>query len=87
VWVGLLVAAYLAVTFTLWRIFGRQVALAFATIGLAALFFKIGKIFQKRDYQKDVKEIEAKRQEKYDEIDDRTVTRDDILKRLRDKSY
>lgn len=87
IWLGSVVVAYLAITATLWVRFGRTVALAFATAGITYIIFLFGKYTGKKDYVEKAQEIQAKRQEKYDEIDERSVTRDDIIKRLRNKSY
>lgn len=87
IWLGSVVTAYVAITATLWVRFGRTVALAFATAGLSYIIYLFGKYSGKKQYVEKAKEIQAKRQEKYDEIDNRTVTHDDLAKRLRDKSY
>ena len=87
IWIGTVVTAYLAVTATLWVRFGRTIALAFATVGLTYIIFIVGKYFGKKHYVDKAEEIQEKRQEAYDEIDDRKLTRADIVKRLRDKSY
>lgn len=87
VWIGTVVVAYLATTATLWVRFGRTIALAFATAGLTYIIFLIGKYFGKKGYVEKAKEIQAKRQEKYDEIDNRELSKSDVVKRLRDKSY
>lgn len=87
VWIGTVVVAYLATTATLWVRFGRTVALAFATVGLTYIIYLFGKYAGKKHYVEKAKEIQAKRQEKYDEIDNRELSKSDIAKRLRDKSY
>ena len=87
IWIGTVVTAYVSITATLWVRFGRVVALSFATLGLGYIIFIIGKYFGKKHYIDKGKEIQAKRQEAYDEIDGRDLDRDDIVKRLRDKSY
>ena len=87
VWIGTGIVAYIATIATLWVRFGRTIALGFATAGLTYIIFIIGKYFGKKKYVEKAKEIQEKRQEKYDEIDDRKLSRDDIIKRLRDKSY
>lgn len=87
IWIGTVVTAYVSITATLWVRFGRVAALSFATLGLGYIIFIVGKYFGKKHYVDKGNEIQAKRQEKYDEIDNRKLSKSDIAKRLRDKSY
>ena len=87
IWIGTVIVAYIATIITLWVRFGRTIALAFATAGLTYIIFIIGEYFGKKRYVEKAKDIQVKRQEKYDEIDSRKLDRDDVVKRLRDKSY
>lgn len=87
VWLILVVVAYLAATTVLWTIYGRNVAIVFATAGIVYIIFTFGKYFGKKKYIEKAEHIETKRQEKYDEIDNRKLDHNDVIERLRNKSY
>lgn len=83
----LMVAAYLVAIVIAYLYGGWKLALAVATIGVAYLAYKFGQKDKTDYYTKETKIIEKKRQDAYDEIDNRGTDRDDVLKRLRDNSY
>lgn len=62
---------------------GRYAALVVATLGFGSFMYNRGK----SDANKRAKEVEQKRENAYDEIDNRGTDRDDVVKRLRKRNY
>lgn len=87
IWLIIGIAAYLAAILSGYMIYGMRGAAIAASIGIAFIFYNLGRKNTKDYYTKETKIIEEKRQDAYKEIDERGTTRDDVLKRLRDNSY
>ena len=62
---------------------GRYAALVVATLGFGSFMYNRGK----SDVNKRAKEVEQKRENAYDEIDNRGTDRDDVVERLRKRNY
>ena len=62
---------------------GRYAALLVATLGFGAFMYNRGK----SEVNKKGKEIEEKRENAYDEIDNRGTDRDDVVERLRNRTF
>ena len=62
---------------------GRYAALAVATLGFGSIMYNRGK----SDVNKRAKEVEQKRENAYDQIDNRGTDRDDVVERLRKRNY
>lgn len=86
-WIIIAVVSHMLATTFIWLRFGKVAALATATLGLAYIIYLFGKVKGKEDIIEHAEKVHAKREKKYNEIDNRDLTRDDIVKRLRDKSY
>ena len=62
---------------------GRYAALVVATLGFGSFMYNRGK----SDVNKRAKEVEQKRENAYDQIDNRGTDRDDVVERLRNRNY
>lgn len=62
---------------------GRYAALVVATLGFGSFMYNRGK----SDVNKRAKEVEQKRKNAYDQIDNRGTDRDDVAERLRNRNY
>lgn len=62
---------------------GRYAALVVATLGFGSFMYNRGK----SDVNKRAKEVEQKRENAYDQIDNRGTDRDDVVERLRKRNY
>ena len=62
---------------------GRYAALVVATLGFGSFMYNRGK----SDVNKRAKEVEQKRENAYDQIDNRGTDRDDVVERLRNRTY
>ena len=62
---------------------GRYAALVIATLGFGSFMYNRGK----SDVNKRAKEIEEKRENAYGQIDNRGTDRDDVVERLRNRTY
>lgn len=62
---------------------GRYAALIVATLGFGSFMYNRGK----SDVNKRAKEVEEKRENAYDQIDNRGTDRDDVIERLRKRNY
>ena len=62
---------------------GRYAALVVATLGFGSFMYNRGK----SDVNKRAKEVEQKRENAYEQIDNRGTDRDDVVERLRDRNY
>lgn len=62
---------------------GRYAALVVATLGFGSFMYNRGK----SDVNKRAKKIEQERENAYDQIDNRGTDRDDVVERLRKRSY
>ena len=62
---------------------GRYAALVVATLGFGSFMYNRGK----SDVNKRAKEVEEKRENAYDQIDNRGTDRDDVVERLRKRNY
>ena len=62
---------------------GRYAALVVATLGFGSFMYNRGK----SDVNKRAKEIEEKRENAYGQIDNRGTDRDDVVERLRNRTY
>lgn len=62
---------------------GRYAALVVATLGFGSFMYNRGK----SDVNKRAKEVEEKRENAYDQIDNRGTDRDDVIERLRKRNY
>ena len=62
---------------------GRYAALVVATLGFGSFMYNRGK----SDVNKRAREIEEKRENAYDQIDNRGTDRDDVVERLRNRNY
>lgn len=62
---------------------GRYAALVVATLGFGSFMYNRGK----SEVNKKGKEIEEKRENAYDEIDNRGTDRDDVVERLRNRTF
>ena len=62
---------------------GRYAALVVATLGFGSFMYNRGK----SDVNKRAKEVEQKRKNAYDQIDNRGTDRDDVVERLRKRNY
>ena len=66
---------------------GRRLALIVATLGLGAFAYRKG-IQHEREYRDEsTAKVEKKRENAYDEIENRGTNRDDVLERLRRNDY
>lgn len=66
---------------------GRRLALIVATLGLGAFAYRKG-IQHEREYRDErTAEIEKRRENAFEEIDNRGTNRDDVLERLRRNDY
>lgn len=62
---------------------GRYAALVVATLGFGSFMYNRGK----SDVNKRAKEVEQKRENAYEEIDNRGTGRDDVVERLRKHDF
>lgn len=62
---------------------GRYAALVVATLGFGSFMYNRGK----SDVNKGAKEVEQKRENAYDQIDNRGTDRDDVVERLRNRTF
>lgn len=62
---------------------GRYAALVVATLGFGSFMYNRGK----SDVNKRAKEVEQKRENAYDQIDNRGTDRDDVVERLRNRTF
>ena len=62
---------------------GRYAALVVATLGFGSFMYNRGK----SDVNKRAKEVEQKRENAYDQIDNRGTDRDDVVERLRKRTF
>ena len=62
---------------------GRYAALVVATLGFGSFMYNRGK----SDVNKRAKEVEQKRENTYDQIDNRGTDRDDVVERLRNRTF
>ena len=62
---------------------GRYAALVVATLGFGSFMYNQGK----SDVNKRAKEVEQKRENAYDQIDNRGTDRDDVVERLRNRTF
>ena len=62
---------------------GKYAALVVATLGFGSFMYNRGK----SDVNKRAKEVEQKRENAYEEIDNRGTDRDDVVERLRNRNY
>ena len=62
---------------------GRYAALVVATLGFGSFMYNWGK----SDVNKRAKKVEQRRKNAYDQIDNRGTDRDDVVERLRKRSY
>lgn len=62
---------------------GRYAALVVATLGFGSFMYNRGK----SDINKRAKEVEQKRENAYDQIDNRGTDRDDVVERLRNRTF
>ena len=66
---------------------GRRLALIVATLGLGAFAYRKG-IQHEREYRDEsTAEVEKRRENAFEEIDNRGTSRDDVLERLRRNDY
>lgn len=78
-WVASVVAAYVYG--------GRRLALIVATLGLGAFAYRKG-IQHEREYRAErTAEVEKRRENAFEEIDNRGTNRDDVIERLRRNDY
>lgn len=66
---------------------GRRLALIVLTLGLGAFAYNKGGKNERERNNERVAEVEKKRENAYDEIENRGTNRDDVLERLRDNCY
>ena len=62
---------------------GRYAALVVATLGSGSFMYNRGK----SDVNKRAKEVEQKRENAYEEIDNRGTDRNDVVERLRNRTF
>lgn len=62
---------------------GRYAALAVVTLGFGLFMYNRGK----SDVNKQAKKVEQRRENAYDQIDNRGTDRDDVIERLRKRNY
>lgn len=62
---------------------GRYAALVVATLGFGSFMYNRGK----SDVNKRAKEVEQKRENTYDQIDNRGTDRDDVVGRLHNRTF
>ena len=62
---------------------GRYAALVVVTLGFGSFMYNRGK----SDVNKRAKEVEQKRENAYDQIDNRGTDRDDVVERLRNRTF
>lgn len=62
---------------------GRYAALVVATLGFGSFMYNRGK----SDVNKRAKDAEQKRENAYDQIDNRGTDRDDVVERLRNRTF
>ena len=66
---------------------GKRLALIVATLGLGAFAYRKG-IQHEREYRDEsTAKVEKRRQNAFEEIDNRGTNRDDVLERLRQNDY
>ena len=66
---------------------GRRLALIVATLGLGAFAYRKG-IQHEREYRDEsTAKVEKRREDAFEEIDNRGTNRDDVLERLRQNDY
>lgn len=66
---------------------GKRLALVVLTLGLGAFAYRKGVQNTKDAYADRVADVKERRENAFDEIDNRGTNRDDILERLRDNGY
>lgn len=66
---------------------GRRLALIILTLGFAAFAYNKGGKDERERNNEWVTEVEKKRENAFDEIENRGTNRDDVLERLRDNRY
>lgn len=62
---------------------GRYAALVVATLGFGSFMYNRGK----SDVNKRAREVEEKRENAYEQIDNRDTDRDDVVERLRKRNF
>ena len=66
---------------------GKRLALVVLTLGFAAFAYNKGGKDERERNNELVAEVEKKRENAYDEIENRGTNRDDVLERLRNNDY
>ena len=66
---------------------GRNLALVVLTLGVGSFAYTQGRKSAREEHDKRAANIERKRENAYDEIDNRDTNRDDVIDRLRKHDY